>query len=301
MGKKLLKESAASKLTVAGNRWKATLAVSGQGSSGYYSEEVLREFGPQALAPGSHAYAGHPSEQNPGRSIKDLVGTYPDGAVYEEGVGLVGELDVLPHWKDFVEAVAPHSALSIFMLGESDEEGNIVSLVADRQNSVDLVSYAGLEGSQLTNKLYESAIAHSDETHVEASAGNKEEGNMEKVLEALAALSTKFDAFATESLAAATANVKAEADADAAEVAAKAAVEAYSAAETAITGAELLPSQVESLRAAAVRGEDVAPLIEAAKKIVGEFKTVSEAAAGEGRVGSGVTVQTTAALIPKAW
>jgi len=63
MGKKLLKESAASKLTVAGNRWKATLAVAGQGSSGFYSEEVLREFGPQALAPGSHAYAGHPSEQ----------------------------------------------------------------------------------------------------------------------------------------------------------------------------------------------------------------------------------------------
>jgi len=53
-------------------------------------------------------------------------------------------------------------------------------------------------------------------------------------------------------------------------------VEAYSAAETAITGAELLPSQVNSLRAAAKRGEDVAPLIEDAKKIVGEFRTVSE-------------------------
>jgi len=226
MGKKLLKESAASKLTVAGNRWKATLAVAGQGSSGFYSEDVLREFGPQALAPGSHAYAGHPTEQNPGRSIKDLVGTYPDGAVYEEGVGLVGELEVLPHWKDFVEAVAPHSALSIYMLGESDTDGNVTSLIADRQNSVDLVSYAGLEGSQLTNKLYESAIAHSDETPVDASAENKEEGNMEKVLEAIVALSTKIDAFVTESRALATANVKAEADADAAEVAAKAAVEA---------------------------------------------------------------------------
>ena len=284
MSKKLLKESAASKLTVLGNRWRAVLAKSGQGSSGYYSEEVLREFGPQALAPGAHCYVGHPTEQNPGRNLKDLVGTYPDGAVYEEGVGLVGELEVLPHWKDFVEAVAEHSALSIYMMGEADEEGRVTSLLKDRQNAVDMVSYGGLEGSRLTNKLYESAIAHSDKARVEASAEKQENGKpMEEKLDKLIAL---FGTFVTESKTAAEAAVKAEADADAPEKVAAAAVEAYRVADKAITTAGLLESQVESLRTAAIAGADVAPLIESAKKIVAEFAALAEsqAAPAGGRV-----------------
>lgn len=157
MDKKLLRESVAGDLTKKGNRWKGVLAKPGQGSSGYYSEDVLKEYGPRALAPGAKAFVEH----NPERPVRDMIGVYPDGAYYEEGIGLVGELEVFPHWREFVEAVAPHTGLSIYMMGESDEQGNITSLVADRQNGVDLVSYPGLDGSGLIEKLYESAKAFS--------------------------------------------------------------------------------------------------------------------------------------------
>jgi hypothetical protein len=69
----------------------------------------------------------------------------------------------MPHWKDFVEAVAPHTGLSIYAMGEGDrnDDGEIIveSLVPNVQNSVDLVSYAGRPGSGLAEKLYESALA----------------------------------------------------------------------------------------------------------------------------------------------
>lgn len=189
MSKTLFRESVSGDLTKKGNRWKGVLAVPGQGSSGYYSEDVLKEYGPQALAPGAKAFVEH----NPDRPVRDMIGVYPDGAYYEEGVGLVGELDVFPHWREFVEAVAPHTGLSIYMMGESDDEGNVTALIPDRQNGVDLVSYPGLEGSKIIEKLYESAVALSHDgtaTAVQPEIHSKET-NME--IEALAA---KVDALA---------------------------------------------------------------------------------------------------------
>lgn len=153
MTTKLLQEASSAAPTKVGNRWRGILAVPGQGSSGFYSEHVLREYGPKAIAPGAKAFINHDPERNP----RDMIGIYPDGAHYEEGVGLVGDLEVFPHWKEFVETVGPHAALSIYMMGESDDEGNITALLPDRQNGIDLVSYAGLEGSGLVAKLYESA------------------------------------------------------------------------------------------------------------------------------------------------
>jgi hypothetical protein len=86
-----------------------------------------------------------------------------EDARYEEGVGLVAELDIMPHWREFVEAVAPHTGLSIYAMGEGEynDDGEVVveNLVPHKQNSVDLVSYPGREGSKLAQKLYEAAIS----------------------------------------------------------------------------------------------------------------------------------------------
>lgn len=153
---KLLSESTNGTLTKNGNRWSAVLAVPGQGSSGYYSESVLREYGPAALAPGAKAFIDHDQSRSP----KDMIGVYPDGATWDEDLqALVGELEVFPHWVDFIEAVGPHAGLSIYMMGETDGQGNVTALVPDRMNGVDLVSYPGLAGSGLVEKLYESAKA----------------------------------------------------------------------------------------------------------------------------------------------
>lgn len=202
--RRLLTESTPATLEKQGKRWKGVLARPGQGSSGFYSEDVLREYGPKALAPGAKAFIDH----NPERSVRDMVGVYPDGALYEDGVGLVGELEVFPHWADFVEAVAPHAGLSIYMLGESDSDGNITELIPDRQNGVDLVSYPGLEGSELIEKLYESAKAadsHDGTTTVVQPQIHSKENKMEiealaakvdTLAESLEALLGKFDTLA---------------------------------------------------------------------------------------------------------
>lgn len=172
---KLLCEASTEAPVKVGNRWRGVLARPGQGTSGFYSEDVLREYGPQALAPGAKAFIDHKEDRSP----KDMIGVYPDGAYYEDGVGLVGELDVFPHWKDFVEAVGPHAGLSIYMVGEADADGNVTALHPDRMNGVDLVSYPGLEGSGLVEKLYESAhkasvvVAEKDST-APAGAGKTE-------------------------------------------------------------------------------------------------------------------------------
>ena len=143
--------------------WRAVLITPGKGSSGIYTEEMLREYGPVAFPKGTHSYIDHPTQEGEVRSPKNLMGVLAEDAVYQEGVGLVGEIKVMEHWRPFVEEVAPHTGLSIYAMGEGvrNEEGDIVveSLVPHTQNSVDLVSYAGRPGSKLAEKLYEAAVS----------------------------------------------------------------------------------------------------------------------------------------------
>lgn len=284
MNAKLLRESVSGALSKEGKRWKGVLAVPGQGSSGFYSEELLREYGPRALAPGAKAFVEH----NPERPVRDMIGVYPDGAYYEEGVGLVGELEVFPHWAEFVEAVAPHTGLSIYMMGESDSDGNVTALIPDRQNGVDLVSYPGLEGSKIIEKLYESARAasshdgtstevtpeiHSKETKMEIEALA---AKVDALAESLQAMIGKFDTLA-ESLT--PAEVVAE------EVDLAAVVEA--------AVAEGLPREsrdvvVESVKAGADPVEAIAKqsaFVESIRKAVAEAdKSVKAEKVVEGRV-----------------
>jgi hypothetical protein len=160
----------------AGNKWRAILITPGKGSSGIYTEETLREFGPQAFVKGTHSYVDHPRSEEDIRSPKNLIGVLAEDARYEDGVGLVAELDIMPHWKEFVEAVAPHTGLSIYAMGEGDynDDGEVVveNLIPHPQNSVDLVSYPGRPGSKLADKLYEAAIAM-----VEAGPGDLKRGD----------------------------------------------------------------------------------------------------------------------------
>ena len=158
----LLTESSSAPQKV-GNKWRAVLITPGKGSSGIYTEETLRNFGPQAFTKGTHSYVDHPRSEEDVRSPKNLIGVLAEDAYYEDGVGLVAELDIMPHWKEFVEAVAPHTGLSIYAMGEGNynDDGEVVveSLVPHTQNSVDLVSYPGRPGSKLADKLYEAAVA----------------------------------------------------------------------------------------------------------------------------------------------
>lgn len=298
----LLLESVAEAPTKIGKRWRVVVARPGTGSSGTYSEDMLREYGPAALPAKSKAFFDH----DPSRSIKDMVGSYPDGAYWDDANGeLVAELQPFKHWQEVIDEVGPYAEASIYMMGEKDENDNVTKLIPHRTNGADLVGYGGLEGSGLKEQI-ESLIesAKLQDTKQKPSTGSvqeKEKAKMdEKILEALTALKTSFDAFVTESKAAADNKKVEEANADTISSAVSEAVSTFKGKAKSIEDAELLPSQVEALLAAAERGEDVAPLIELAKKVVEEFKAVSLTEDASGRSFSG-NITDVKQLVPAGW
>lgn len=260
-----------------GNRWRVIVARPGQGSSGFYSEDMFRRDAHKIIAPGGQAFINHDDSRNP----KDMLGVYPEGSFWsEEDKAVVSELEVFSHWKAFVEEVGPHCGISLYALGEADEEGNVTAIQEDRLNGADLVARPGLVGSGLAEKLYESAIAVSVEPPVTSAVDEKEELRMEKdVEERFAAL----EALLTGLVAKETASQAEAAQAEADENAGKVAVEAYDAAVTAIDAAELPDKVVESLRKQAKAGVDVTPLIEQAKDIQAALTEKLTEDAGHGR------------------
>ena len=165
---KLLSESGSAPVK-SGNNWRAVLITPGKGSSGVYTEEMLKTYGPEAFKKGTHSYVDHPRDESDIRSPKNIIGVLAEDARYEEGVGLIAEISIMPHWKEFVEAVAPHTGLSIYAMGEGNynDDGDVVveNLIPHVQNSVDLVSYPGRPGSKLADKLYEQAISMATESY----------------------------------------------------------------------------------------------------------------------------------------
>ena len=255
-----------------GNRWRVIVARPGKGSSGTYSEEMLRRDAHKIIAPGGQSFINHDDSRNP----KDMIGVYPEGSFWsEEDKAVVSEIDVFSHWKEFVEEVGPHCGISLYALGESDEDQNVTAIIEDRLNGADLVSRPGLVGSGLAEKLYESAIAVSEKPSVTAAQEERKLEMDEKDREAIAALTTAVQALVTD---------KQAAQAEAAQVAADEKVveerlDAYDAAVEAIEAAELPADAAKSLRAEARKGADVAKLIEFAKTVKdGEADRIAEAA-----------------------
>lgn len=207
----LLTESAIAPTKTDSGNWRAVLITPGKGSSGVYTEAMLKESGPVAFPKGTHSYIDHPVAEGEVRSPKNLMGVLSEDAYYDEETGgLVAELQVMPHWKEFVEAVAPHTGLSIYAMGEGsyNEAGELVveSLTPHTQNSVDLVSYAGRPGSGLAEKLYESALAAFDSSKVDVDEAdtvpttNEGNPNMDEIKAMIAELPGLIAASVVEAL-----------------------------------------------------------------------------------------------------
>lgn len=178
--------------------WKAVLVTPGQGSSANYSESALRESGPRAFKAGAHSYITHNRTENGEPNPEKLWAVLTEDAVYEDGVGLVGKLKVMPHWREFVEAVAPHTALSIYAMGDTDSDGNLVEFSESIDNGIDMVSYPGRAGSGLVQKMYEAAIASAPKAGngaaiVDADVQQKEMRTMDELKALIESLATKVD------------------------------------------------------------------------------------------------------------
>jgi hypothetical protein len=267
--RQLLIESTSKPTRTEGGKFRAVLITPGQGSSGTYSEALLKRDGAIAFPPGTKSWINHPTEDHPSRDPRDLFGIYPEGATYEEGVGLVGEFVPMPHYREFAEAVAPHAALSIYAMGESDLDGNVTALLPDVQNSVDLVGYPGRPGSGLS-QMYESARAAALTERTATSADEKKETKMtpEERKALIEELTASLGAFlVTESKKLAESKKEGSEEKggkNAVSEARKAAV----AALNAVHEAELPEALRKNLVAAVEDGvTDVAPLIENAKAL----------------------------------
>lgn len=280
--------------TATPGRWKATVLTVGKGSSGNWLQETVRRDGPHALKKGAKCFVTHNRMENGEPDPFRLWGVLAEDAYFvEEGEGrLDAEIDVLPSWRERVEEVAPHTALSVYLMGEADEEGNITAIIDDVQNGVDLVVHPGRPGSGLVEKLYESAIRHSEETSSTALVEDEEKMGltMEKdVQERFDALESLIQGLVNSEQA----SVKAEADSALVDAEATKRVEAVVGALAAIESAraDLLPSQIASLTESAKRGEDVAPAIESAKTIATEAREAfgKETDVETGRLGESFT------------
>src|SRR5438105_2416555 len=152
----------------------------GWGSSGYYSAEVLEQaVTDQVIPAGTHMYADHPTEaediQRPVRSIKDLmaVSTEPSRLATEADVtawgadlgAVVGEVQVVPQWRDLIETVKDSIGASIrgsatdIVEGEAEgRRGGIIEGLVAPVFSVDFVTRAGRGGRVLS--VLESARAN---------------------------------------------------------------------------------------------------------------------------------------------
>jgi hypothetical protein len=142
----------------------------GWGSSGYYSPDVIAEAAETKFIPaGTHMYADHPTEaeeiDRPGRSIKDLMAVVVEDAHLSDDGALVGEVDVVPAWRDLLETVRDHIGVSIrgsatdIVEGEAEgRRGRIIEGLMAPCLSVDFVTKAGRGGKVLP--VLESAAAN---------------------------------------------------------------------------------------------------------------------------------------------
>lgn len=199
----LVESTAVAQPTAVEGRWRSVLLTPGKGSSGTYSEAVLREFGHVALKKGAKSFVTHNRMPNGEPDPFSMWGVLAEDARYEEGVGLVGDIDVLPSWRDKISEVAAHTALSVYVMGEADKDGNVTSLLEDVQNGVDLVVYPGRPGSGLVEKLYESmktSAANAENGSAPADRRTEKESEMEieDVAKKVDALTEAFAAYVAE-------------------------------------------------------------------------------------------------------
>jgi len=265
-----------------GGVWKVVLATPGMGAKGQrYSREILEEQGVAAFPKGTKSWISHKAIEN--RDPRDRFGVFRtdawyddslDKAIYPDGA-LVSELEISPRYKDLAEEFGDTAALSIFVDGDVDDDGNVVSMWNAEDTSVDLVAAAGLRGSGLLEKISESFVSGST---ADQSAQKKDEMEKEfkELADQFAALKAAVESLVTAKAAELSAEAEAEATAKVeAEVEAQVdAVLGQYDEQIALIDAEpeLLKSQVESLRSAARKGEDVKPLIQSAKAIVAEAR-----------------------------
>lgn len=144
-----------------GRRMSIQLITPGWGTSGYYSESVLKQAARDKVFPaGTQMYIDHQTfseaadREHGERSLKDLAARFTSDARWDGGA-LTAEVEVTnPTWRPVIKDMRDHVGVSIRALGEADNgeaagrEGPIIKRI-NRAMSVDFVAEAGRGGRVL--------------------------------------------------------------------------------------------------------------------------------------------------------
>lgn len=272
--------------------WKVLIISEGQGSSGYYSRELLEQY--HGVFDDVLSFTNHPTGWD-GPEDRDftMIAGEIIGETWveddERGMAAVyGWYLADEAHRDKLERYKKKLGVSIFAFGEGewdDRTGNfkVLEFADDPYTSVDIVLAAGARGKIMESmrKTYAKRVenASADSAGVTEKEGLSEMAEKD-VLDAIGKLTVAVEAL-TES---GKKEAQAEVDADALQTAVEAGVKAYADATAAIDAAELLPSQEADLRDRAAKGEDITSAIESAKVIAKEARDAAGAQAKQTKV-----------------
>lgn len=285
-----LVEATQAKPEIKGARWRSLLISEGKGSSGYYSSDLLKEFGPKAFPKDTHIYFDHLSESEAedrrgSHRTKDLVGVIENTPEFSESDnGLYANIKFFSEHKALMEEIAPYVGLSIEAGGELDEDGNVTAFYESPLNAVSVVPRAGRGGKlvELVESFRESSDRIDTNTPSGANAPGKNserkpmnEQEIKALAEALAlAIEPKFAAL-TEALTPVVVEPKDEKDVDEAAV-------VESAVEAGLSKASRV-RVVEAVRAGATPEDAVKAEKDLREQILAEAATEDEATVGRVR------------------
>lgn len=272
--------------------WKVLIISEGQGSSGYYSRELLEQY--HSVFDDVLSFTNHPTgwDGPEDRDFTMIAGEIVGKTWVEDderGMAAVyGWYLADEAHRDKLERYKKKLGVSIFAFGEGewdDRTGNfkVLEFADDPYTSVDIVLAAGARG-KIMESMRKTYAQRVENASADSAGVTEEEGLSEMaekdVLDAIGKLTVAVEAL-TES---GKKEAQAEVDAAALQTAVEAAVKAYADAIAAIDAAELLPSQEADLRDRAAKGEDITSAIESAKVIAKEARDAAGAQAKQTRV-----------------
>ena len=154
MPKKILLSESAT-LKKKDNKWIIRIIEEGEGSSGYYSPDVIREKLPQAFPKGTQIYFNHITESERWerggvRDVRDLVGVFeqdPYEALENGKVGLETEVTFLTQHAEFMKEASAIVGLSIEApVAYISDEGDVTNVEYTPLNVLTVVPVAGRGG-----------------------------------------------------------------------------------------------------------------------------------------------------------
>lgn len=254
--------------------WKVRLINEGRGSSGVYSRSLLENYG--HAFNDSISFLNHPQGGPETRNFSEIVGRVVGETWLETADD--GTLGVYANWKpdsDYRRKLTEYKdrlGLSIYIAGtgevEDDGQFHVKEFDAsDPFRSVDVVIAAGRGGrfEESLKKIYEDRNDAASEKPGATVAREERKLMDQEMKDTLAGIQNALNLLVTKEQTKAEEAAQVTADDEAVNQRVEAITAGLDAVEAA--RAELFPAQVESLRAEAKKGTDVAPLIEAARKV----------------------------------